>query len=248
MNLTLRDSVALIQGILGGHSFDGGGPEVMVAPPFTALARAAEVLKGSPVLLAAQNMHFENSGAFTGEVSPVQIQDVSCQAVILGHSERRRIFGETDAIVKRKLQAALAHELIPVVCVGETIDERESNKTFQVIETQMEGALEGFPAGDLSALVIAYEPVWAIGTGKTAAPAQAEEAHAFIRKTASKLFGDGPAQSLRILYGGSVTPDNIDALMAEPDIDGALVGGASLKVASFLRIIQFKAPAKAAHA
>jgi triosephosphate isomerase len=242
MNLTLRESADLIKAISAGLPGAGSGhePEIMVAPPFTSLTLAADLLKGSSVRLAAQNMHWEASGAFTGEVSPVHLKDVGCAMVILGHSERRRQSGETDAIVRKKLQAALTHKLIPVVCIGETLEERESGRAFKVLETQVKGSLGGFAPKDLSNLVVAYEPVWAIGTGKTATPDQAQEAHAFVRKELTGIYGKALADSLRILYGGSVTPDNVDSLMAQPDVDGALVGGASLKPASFLRIIQFK--------
>lgn len=242
MNLTLRESADLIKAILAGLPAPRSGrePEIMIAPPFTSLAMAADLLKGSSVQLGAQNMHWEASGAFTGEISPVQLKDVGCAHVILGHSERRRLFGETDAIVRKKLQTALTHKLVPVVCIGETLEEREAGRTFKVLETQIKGSLGGFAPKDLSNLVAAYEPVWAIGTGKTATPDQAQEAHAFIRKELAGIYGKTLADSVRILYGGSVTPDNIDSLMAQPDLDGALVGGASLKPASFLRIIQFQ--------
>ncbi|MBI4386775.1 MAG: triose-phosphate isomerase, partial [Elusimicrobia bacterium] len=216
--------------------------EVLVAPPFTAIETAGRILRGSPVRLAAQNMHWEGSGAFTGEVSPAQIRDAGCSGVILGHSERRRYFGETDAVVHRKLKAALAQKLTPIVCIGETLEERESNRTFRVLETQVREALQGFAPAELSVLVLAYEPVWAIGTGKTATPQQAQEAHRFIRQQVERLYGAPLAQSIRILYGGSVTPDNIDSLMAQNELDGALVGGASLKPVSFLRIVHYKAP------
>jgi triosephosphate isomerase len=242
MNLVLRESADLIKAILAGLPGAGSGrePEIMVAPPFTNLAMAADLLKGSSVRLGAQNMYWEASGAFTGEISPVQLKDIGCTHAILGHSERRRHFGETDAIVRKKLQAAIAHKLTPVVCIGETLEEREAGRAFKVLETQIKGGLGGFTPEDLSKLVVAYEPVWAIGTGKTATPDQAQEAHAFIRKELGGIYGKALADSVRILYGGSVTPDNIDSLMAQPDLDGALVGGASLKPASFLRIIHFK--------
>jgi len=240
MNLTLGESAKLIRALLDGLPPAGQGPEVVLAPPFTALTVAGELLRGSPARLAAQNMHWEESGAFTGEVSPAQLADAGCSAVLLGHSERRGHFGETDAGVRRKVAAAPAHRLAPIVCIGETLEEREANRTWRVLETQVRGALGGFSPIELADLVVAYEPVWAIGTGKTAAPGQAQEAHLFVRGQLAKLHGEGWAQSVRILYGGSVTPDNIDALMAQPDVDGALVGGASLKPVSFLRIIHFR--------
>lgn len=242
MNHGLKEAADLVRAVVQGLPTPGASPEVVVAPPFPALPVVAELLKGTPVRLAAQDMHWEASGAYTGEVSPVQLKDAGCAAVILGHSERRRLFGETDAVVRKKLGAALAHKLTPIVCIGETLEEREANKTFRVLETQLQGGLSGFAPSDLAPLVLAYEPVWAIGTGKTATPAQAQDAHAFIRQTLKKLYSDALAQSVRILYGGSVTPDNIDSLMAEPELDGALVGGASLKPVSFLRIVHFKSP------
>ena len=240
MNQDLKGSVDLVRGIIAGLPQSGELPEIMVAPPTTALTVVAEMLKESSIKLAAQNIHWEAKGAFTGELSAAQIKDAGCAAVIIGHSERRQYFGETDAEVHKKLKAALEADLIPVVCVGETLNERESQKTWRVLETQVRGALAGFAPVDLAPLVIAYEPVWAIGTGKTATPAQAQAAHLFIRQRVSQLYDDRLGPSVRILYGGSVKPDNVDELMAEPDIDGALVGGASLKSQSFLRIIQYK--------
>ncbi|MBI3298113.1 MAG: triose-phosphate isomerase [Elusimicrobia bacterium] len=243
MFLDLAGSVALARGVAAGAPPDG--PEVVVAVPFTALTVVGEVLKGSKVKLAAQNLHWEKEGAFTGEVSAAQLKDAGCAAVVIGHSERRQFFGETDETVKKRLTAALAAGLLPIVCVGETLAEREDGRTFKVLETQLTGALTGFGPSQLATLVVAYEPVWAIGTGKTATPAQAQEAHLFIRKTCERLHGAALAAGLRILYGGSVKPDNADALMSEPDLDGALVGGASLKADSFLRIVKFSAPARA---
>ena len=240
MNHALREAVELVRAVKDGLPAPDASPEIIVAPPFTALTVVAEALKGTRVRVAGQDMHWEASGAYTGEVSPSHLADAGCTAVILGHSERRRLFGETDETVRRKLKAALAHRLIPIVCVGETLDEREAGRTFRVLETQVKGGLDGFAPAELAPVVLAYEPVWAIGTGKTATPAQAEEAHLFLRRQLASLHGEGFAQAARILYGGSVTPDNIDTLMAEPDVDGALVGGASLKPVSFLRIVHFK--------
>ncbi|MFA6584283.1 MAG: triose-phosphate isomerase [Elusimicrobiaceae bacterium] len=214
--------------------------EVMVAPSYTALAVAAEVLKDSGIILAAQDTHWEDKGAFTSAVSPVQIKDAGCSYVIIGHSERRSVFGDTDEIINKKIAAALKHCLTPVLCVGETLAERESNKTYRVLETQLADGLKGFTAEDLAKLVIAYEPVWAIGTGKTATPEQAQDAHLFIRKQLAGSYSQSFADAVRILYGGSVKPDNVDSIMAQPDVDGALVGGASLKAADFLRIINFQ--------
>ncbi len=240
MNLSLRESADLIRALLDGIPAPGSGPEIIVAPPFTALTVAAELLRGRPVRLAAQNLFWEKSGAFTGEISPAQLKDAGCSAVIIGHSERRRLFGDSDASVAKKLKAALGEGLLPIVCIGETLEEREGQKTYRVLETQIQGALQGLAPSELATLVIAYEPVWAIGTGKTATPAQAQDAHLFIRKQLARLHGEGFAQAARILYGGSVAPENIDSLMAQPDVDGALVGGASLKPVSFLRIVHYK--------
>ncbi|MBI5245156.1 MAG: triose-phosphate isomerase [Elusimicrobia bacterium] len=242
MNLDLKGSAALARALVDGLGKPFEGPEIMVAPPFTALAAAGSALKGGPVRLGAQDVFWEEKGAFTGEVSAAQLKDAGCTHVIIGHSERRQHFGETDETVGRRLKAALKAALAPVVCVGETLAERESQKTYRVLETQLSGALKGFSYAELAPLVIAYEPVWAIGTGKTATPAQAQDAHVFIRRTVANLLGQPFADSLRILYGGSVTADNVDSLMAQPDVDGALVGGASLKPDSFLRIIRFQAP------
>jgi len=242
MNLDIKGSTALIRGLLDRLPKPFEGPEIMVAPPYTALGAAREALAGGPMALGAQNVFWEEKGAFTGEVSPLQLKDAGCTHVILGHSERRQHFHETDETVNKKLRAALKAGLSPVVCVGETLAERESQRTYRVLETQASGALKGFSHAELAPLVIAYEPVWAIGTGKTATPAQAQDAHVFLRRTVANICGEPFAERLRILYGGSVTADNVDSLMAQPDVDGALVGGASLKTDSFLRIIQFQAP------
>jgi triosephosphate isomerase len=212
----------------------------VVAPPFPALHGVCEALRGSALAVAGQNMHAEREGAFTGEVSPVMLRDVGCTHVILGHSERRQLFGETDEGVARKAPAALAHGLTPIVCVGETLAERESSRTREVVERQVERALRSLSPDDAARIVVAYEPVWAIGTGRTATPEQAQEVHELVRRLVSASHGEAVAASLKILYGGSVKPDNIDALMAQPDLDGALVGGASLNAASFLRIVGFE--------
>jgi triosephosphate isomerase len=209
--------------------------------PFTAISVVAEVLRGSPVRLGAQDVSAEASGALTGQISTAMLLDAGCQLTLIGHSERRKLNGETDELVNKKLAAALKAGLTPVVCIGETLDERESQKTWRVLETQVAGGLKGFAPADLSKVVIAYEPVWAIGTGKTASPAQAQEAHLFVRQQLEKLHGKNFASGVRVLYGGSVTAENVDSLMAQPDVDGALVGGASLKKEAFLRIMGFKA-------
>jgi triosephosphate isomerase len=236
MNLTLKESVELARAVKEGA---GQKAEVAVYVPATALPVVSETLKGSTVRVGAQNVYWEEKGAFTGEIAPAQAKDAGASSTLIGHSERRKLFGDTDENINKKLKAALKAGLVPVVCVGETLDERESQATWRVLETQMK-AIAGFAPAELSTLVIAYEPVWAIGTGKTATPEQAQEAHLFIRKQAAKLYNEGFAAGLRILYGGSVTPENVDGLMAKPDIDGALVGGASLKAPSFLRIVNFQ--------
>jgi triosephosphate isomerase len=214
--------------------------EVMIAPPFTVLASVAEILKKSRILLGAQNMYWEKEGAFTGEISPHMLVSAGCQYVIIGHSERRQYFGETDHSVNKKIIAANNHGLIPIFCIGESEQERESGQTFSVLDKQVKKGLERLFAENLKTLVIAYEPVWAIGTGKTATNDQAQEVHQFLRSLVAELFGEALAKSIRILYGGSVKPDNISELMARSDIDGALVGGASLDAETFSKIVQFK--------
>ncbi len=213
--------------------------EVVISPAFTSLIPVREAIAGSPVALAAQNIHWEPQGAFTGEVSAQMARDAGCTHVIIGHSERRALFGETDAGVNRKVIAALAAGLTPIVCVGETLAERESGSTRSVVLGQVDGALDGLDAEAIGQLIVAYEPVWAIGTGLTATPAQAQEVHGWIRARLADLAGSGVADGLRILYGGSVKPDNVAELMGQTDIDGALVGGASLKADSFERIVRF---------
>jgi triosephosphate isomerase len=239
MYKTIPEAVALAREVAAGAGPVPGEVEVLVAPPFTALHAVKQALGGSAVALAAQNMYWEAEGAFTGEVSPLMLRDAGCTHVILGHSERRQFFGETDESVARKAAAALAQALTPVLCVGETLAERESGRTMEVVERQVERALRALSADQVAGLVIAYEPVWAIGTGRTATPGQAQELHAFIRKRVATSHGEPAAAAARILYGGSVKPDNIGALMAESDIDGALVGGASLVAASFLKIVRY---------
>lgn len=217
-----------------------GEVEIAVAPPFTALHAVGQRIRGSSLALAAQNMHWEEQGAYTGEVSPAMLADVGCQYVILGHSERRQLFGETDDAVAKKTAKALSSKLIPIVCVGESLEERDRGAAFPVVEGQLRGALQ--PAGPtvVDAVVVAYEPVWAIGTGRTATAAQAQEVHAHIRRVLGELGGTERAQRVRILYGGSVKPSNIAELMAEPDVDGALVGGASLDAETFASIVAFR--------
>jgi len=233
------EAEALARGIVAGCAATRGR-EVLISPPFTAIDTVARAIAGSPVLLAGQNLHWEPKGAFTGEVSAPMLRDAGCTHVIIGHSERRQFFGETDASVARKVEAAQAAGLVPIVCVGEMLAEREAGRTLDVIREQVSAGLLGQETTAIATLVVAYEPVWAIGTGKVATPAQAQEVHAFIRKTLAEVADSDAAQACRILYGGSVKPDNVDELMKEPDIDGALVGGASLNVESFVRIVNFQ--------
>lgn len=239
MNKTVQEAVDLVRGLK--KSLSGAkGVEVAVAPPFTALSAVHQEIEGSSIRLAAQNLYWEEKGAFTGEISPVMLKEVGCHYVIIGHSERRQFFGETDETVNRRIKAALASGLKVIFCIGETLQEREGEKTFSVMERQIEGGLQGFGDQEIRNAVIAYEPVWAIGTGKTATPKQAEEVHGFIRRKLEKLYSREISEEIRIQYGGSVTPENIRALMDQPDIDGALVGGASLKADSFSNIVRFK--------
>jgi triosephosphate isomerase len=213
--------------------------DIVVAPPFTALAAAAESAAGSNIAISAQNMHSEKQGAFTGEVAAPMLLEAGCRYVILGHSERRHIFGETDAMVAKKTAAALDGGLMPIVCVGETLDERDANQTEAVLARQFTGGLGALTDEQFSRILLAYEPVWAIGTGRTATPEMAADAHRFLRDQAASRFTSDRAANLRILYGGSVKPDNIRGLMAQLEIDGALVGGASLEAASFASIVNF---------
>jgi len=214
--------------------------DIMIAPPFTALESVSRVIKNSPVALGAQNLYWEDEGAYTGEISAPMLKSAGCQYAITGHSERRQYFGETDKTVNQKIQAAIQVGLKPVFCIGETEQEREAEQTLSVLDKQVRKGLERLVPEQLDTLIIAYEPVWAIGTGKTATEDQAQEVHQFIRSLIEKSFGNDLSKSIRILYGGSVKPDNILNLMAMPDIDGALVGGASLSADSFSRIIKFK--------
>jgi triosephosphate isomerase len=238
LNKTTAEAVALATDIKGG----AGNPnvDVLVSPVFTVLASVAKALEGSKVFLAGQNMHSELSGAFTGEIAPTMLKDVGCTHVILGHSERRQYFGETDEGVAKKTKVALDNGLLPISCVGETLEEREGGKTMDVVGRQVDAILKAVSADEAKKVVIAYEPVWAIGTGKVATPEQAQEVHAFIRKRVAEVHGQAVADGLRILYGGSVKPDNVKGLMALPDVDGALVGGASLKADSFLKLVHFE--------
>jgi triosephosphate isomerase len=236
MHKTVAEAVALVRELRAGLGADAG-VQVAVAPPFTALHAVAGALAGSPLELAAQDVHWEAQGAFTGAISAPMLAEVGCRHGIVGHSERRQLFGETDESVRRKVGALLAANVLPIVCVGETLVEREEGRTLDVVERQVRAALTGLPAASLAALTVAYEPVWAIGTGKTATSAQAQEVHAAIRKLLRELAG-AAAGEIRIQYGGSVKPENAAELLSQPDVDGALVGGASLKAKDFLAIVK----------
>jgi triosephosphate isomerase len=239
MNKTTGEAIDLVRELKAAIS-GVKGVEVAVAPPFTALYAVCKELEGSSIRLAAQNLYWEEKGAFTGEVSPLMLKEVGCHYVIIGHSERRQFFGETDETVNRRIKAALAQGLKVIFCIGETLKEREEGKTFSVIERQVEDGLKNLSDKEMKNIVIAYEPVWAIGTGKTATPGQAEEVHRFIRGKIEKLYSQEVSEEIRIQYGGSVTPENIKGLMEQANIDGALVGGASLKAESFSKIVRFK--------
>ena len=237
MNKTGDEAEALARAVVEGVS-DVGGVEVVVCPPFTALDRVARALEGSPVELGAQNMHWEPEGAYTGEVSAGMLLTGGCRYVILGHSERRTYFGESDATVNQRFKAAVAAGLIPIVCVGETLEERESGVTDKVVRKQVTGAFEGLSGEEATGAVVAYEPVWAIGTGLTASPEQAQEVHALIREVIGQLYSADAADAIRIQYGGSVKAENAADLFGQPDIDGGLIGGAALQADSFVDIVK----------
>jgi triosephosphate isomerase len=216
-----------------------GQVEMLICPPFVSLNEAANAAKDIPGMhIGAQNLHFENDGAYTGEISAVMLKDAGCSHVIIGHSERREYFGEAEQVIGKKIAKALENGLTPVVCVGEVLDQRKSGDHFTVVETQTRGALAGFGDAEIAKIVIAYEPVWAIGTGETASPDQAQEMHAFIRKVLTEITGKEVASGIRILYGGSMKPDNAAELLAQTDVDGGLIGGASLKPDSYAAIVQ----------
>ena len=238
MNNNLEESQNLISKLVEGLSKDKMNCEVIICPPYTSLSLSANLIKGSVVKLGAQNMYFEESGAFTGEISASMLKSTGCEYVILGHSERRSIFGEKDELINKKIKKALNSDLKPIFCVGETLAERESEVTNEIIKEQVYEGLNGLSENDLGKIIIAYEPVWAIGTGKTATPNQAQEVHQFIRKLISDKFSFAAADKIVIQYGGSVKPDNAKELLSQKDIDGALVGGACLKADSFLGIIK----------
>ena len=236
MNTRSDDASALAKGVVDAVGEDPA-VDVALCPPSVYLLGVADAVAGTPVGLGAQNLYPADDGAFTGEINAGMLTDVGCRYVILGHSERRALMGETDEQVSKKLHAALAGNLIPIVCVGETLEDREAGRTEKVVESQIRGSLAGLDEVRAAGIVIAYEPVWAIGTGKTASPEQAEEVHAFLRKLLGELFTNDVAAQIRIQYGGSVKPGNAKELLGQPNIDGALVGGASLKVDDFLGII-----------
>jgi triosephosphate isomerase len=238
MNTVVEDAKALVQD-LKTRVRNVTNVEIVVCPPFISLTTVAEVIKGSNIGLGAQNLYWEKSGAFTAEISAPMLKSTGCTSVIIGHSERRTYFHETDETVNKKIFAALAEGLNPIVCVGETLEEREKGETFDVVKRQITGGLADLSPEQMKTAVIAYEPVWAIGTGKTATPEQAQEVHAFIRKLLGEMFGETIAEETRIQYGGSVKSGNITILMSQADIDGALVGGASLKADSFAQIVKF---------
>jgi len=237
MQKTTGEAEAFVRSFLPLVS-DASGVDVVIAPPFTALERVGAALRGSEIALAAQNVNAEEKGAFTGEIAPGMLTDLGCSYAIVGHSERRTLYGETDPMVAAKAAALLAHDLRPIVCVGESLEEREAERTLAVISSQIEESLASIPQERAAEIVVAYEPIWAIGTGRTATPEMAQEVHAMIREQLQGRFG-GPGDQIRIQYGGSVKPENVRDLMGQADIDGALVGGASLEPESFSKMVHF---------
>jgi triosephosphate isomerase (TIM) len=243
MYKTVQQAVAFLKefkGLVGGLN----DVEIVVAPPFTAIQASAEAVRGTNLAIAGQDVYWEREGAFTGEVSAGMLKEAGAEFVIIGHSERRTKFGESDAQVNRKVKAAIEVALTPIVCVGETLDEREGGRTLEVLDRQLRHGLEGIPPASIASLALAYEPVWAIGTGKVASTAQAQEAHEHIRGRLRGWFGVEAASACRILYGGSVKPANARELVSQPDVDGALVGGASLDVRGFVEIVAGSRPAR----
>ena len=240
---TVRETVAFVTDLRAAVK-DVTGVQIVVAPPFTAVHAAAVALGDSNIGVSAQDLYWEKEGAFTGEVSAAMIKEAGAHYAIIGHSERRQLFGETDVMVNRKVSAALTNGLTPIMCVGETLEERERNETLAILDRQLKGGLEGVAGAQLPTIVVAYEPVWAIGTGRVATAAQAGEAHAHIRTRLRQWFGGDAADKCRVIYGGSVKPGNIRELIAEPDVDGALVGGASLEVKGFADIVKSSGSAK----
>ena len=237
MNKTASEAVDLIEEIKSSVG-DQTSVQVCVCPPFTSLSQSSESVEKSEVLLGAQDMNAAQSGAYTGEISAEMLRDLYVSFVILGHSERRQFFGETNQIVNQKIHAAIGNNLKPIYCIGETLDEREAGKTLDIVRTQVREGLDNFPTHSIENLVIAYEPIWAIGTGKTATDEMAQEVHAEIRKVLAEMFGDTAADSIRILYGGSMKPENAAGLLAQKDVDGGLIGGASLTARAFVGIIE----------
>ncbi|MFC1709830.1 triose-phosphate isomerase [Candidatus Omnitrophota bacterium] len=237
MNKTISEAIELTNG-LKRNLYNITDVGIVLCPTFTCLDQISELVSETNIDLGAQNMHWEEKGAFTGEISPIMLKDLGCKYVILGHSERRQYFSETNEVVNTKVRAALKNGLTPIVCVGEKLEERKANKTFQLIRDHVENSLKGLSKEEFQKIVIAYEPVWAIGTGLTATPQQAQEVHSFIRKLLTEMSDNNTADNITIQYGGSVKPDNIEELIKEKDIDGALVGGASLKIDSFTEIVK----------
>jgi len=237
MNKTISEAETLAQELT--DALKNCKHKIMIAPPFTSLQSVSKIVKGSNILLGAQNVSLEEQGAHTGEISPVMLKDAGVDVAIIGHSERRLIYGETDEMVNKKVKLALSHSLEVIICVGETLEQREAGKAESVVEEQLDGAFAGLQESQLDPITIAYEPVWAIGTGKTATPEDADAIHAFIRKKLSRLYSNEAAEKMVIQYGGSVKPGNVKGLMAMENIDGALVGGASLKSETFIPIAEF---------
>lgn len=237
MNLGIKDSISLISELK--HKVKAASAEILVCPSFTCLKKVKRLIEGSNIELGAQNVCFEDKGAYTGEISASMLKEVGCKYAIIGHSERRHIFKEDDSMINKRVKNAIKNKLRPILCVGETLDERESNRTKEVVVSQIKNCLEGLFKNDVKNLVIAYEPVWAIGTGKNASPEQAQEVHILIRDLIKDMFGSKISSEIRILYGGSVNQNNIKDLMMQSDIDGALVGGASLKAEEFSKIVKY---------
>ncbi len=243
MNKNIPEAIELANG-LNRNLYEISTLEIVICPPFTALSEVYEIIAETNIALGAQDVYWQEKGAFTGEISCLMLKDTGCKYAIVGHSERRKYFNESDSEVNKKIKALLENDLIPIVCVGETLEQREKNETFEVVKTQTEECLKDISLDDPAKLIIAYEPVWAIGTGKNATPAQAQEVHEFIRKLLAKIFNKDMAYKIRIQYGGSVTADNINDLINQKDIDGALVGGASLDMDSFTKIVKISSLAK----
>jgi triosephosphate isomerase (TIM) len=239
MNTDSHSGVALAKGVADGSSgLAGSSVDVAVIPPFVYLSAVGQAVSSSGIALGAQDVYFEAKGAFTGEISTAMLKDVGCTYVLCGHSERRHVLGESDELINKKVTASISGGLLPILCVGELLEERDASQTDEVVERQVRAGLAGLSAEKIPAVTIAYEPVWAIGTGRTATREQAQEVHAFIRKLLAEMYDQTVADEMRILYGGSVKPDNAEELMAEPDVDGCLVGGASLKADDFVQIIE----------